>query len=130
MPVYLWTTLATVGIQALDQALKCLRFVRMILTHNVGHTGFRPGVERRREMFRRARHPILTEEAWHVAEIAPSDFQHHGTIDMARPAFNARRLEFHALRRKFLRTRNVLREVPNVGVRGSETQHARSRAAG
>jgi hypothetical protein len=75
--------LVAVCVQTVDQALKRLDFVRMVLTDHVGHASVGPGLERRRDVFWRARHPILPEKAWQLTEIAPADFERDGCLNTA-----------------------------------------------
>jgi hypothetical protein len=55
----------------------------MVLTDHVGHASVGPGLERRRDVFWRARHPILPEKAWQLTEIAPADFERDGCLNTA-----------------------------------------------
>src|SRR5215471_61985 len=115
--------------QSTDQAVKRLKLVRVVLTDHVAHARLGPGPERGRDVFWRARHPIVAEKSWQVAEIAPAHFECDRRLDLAQSGFSSRRLELRQLRGELVWPRDIRGQVPYVGIFCREPKHPRSDAA-
>jgi hypothetical protein len=75
--------LVAVCVQTVDQALKRLDFVRVVLTDHVRHAGVGPGLGRRRDVRWRPVTQSCPKKARELTEIAPADFERDGCLNTA-----------------------------------------------